>query len=277
MKRIVVTGLLFCSALLTAGRYPADCGIRFEALSTTAEAALARTKREFGELARSIDVRPSPHALEGFDGRLICEVESPSGERRVAGSLDYLVIDDRISINVDVNENDRGAGINRLMLLEVLKRNPHVRHIESHLGDTNAAAFLVNLATPLKEGEDRPLSKKFEESPVYKKQVFDQLTEDLKRVKSGSSALKFRQRLLDAYARTPDNRTNKLAGMNKIRTILFAPNSVDDIDIYAHSELGPDPDYGQTRTVIKVGKNRWAEILPSGELIRTTSNPLESP
>ncbi|GEM_PF-4331913 len=271
MNRVLLAFcFLWATAIFAAGENPADCTARLHALSNTLDAALIRTKAEYGDLVRGIQIQPVP-ALSGYKGRLVVNIESSSGKVHKAGSVNYDVTDGRLSLDVNIEPNDQEVGLNKLLLLEVLKRHPDVQGIHSYLTDKNASAYLVNLALSPPAGTDRLLTRKAVTDSDYQAEVFEILVAEIKKLKSGEAAKKFRQRMLDSYVqRTPAGRTAQAGGFNKIISLVYSPLSPEDCGLAADVDLGPTREDQQARVFIEFGKRQWMELMPNGEVKSST-------
>lgn len=271
MIRWVLTWLFLAAPVALGGHVPGDCGARLTALSKTFDAALLRTRAEYGANAKNVEISPATIPSDSsYEHRLVARVTSPSGEVREVGKLDYIIENGVLSLNVDVGPDDRSVGLNKLLLLSALKSHPEVRHLQYELFDTNTAAFVVNLALFAGRETDRTLVEKASNNPGYQQLVFDSLREDIRALKSGAAALAYRNNMLEAYrSGTPAGRTAQAGGFNKISNLVLMPRGPNDIGVSIDVEVASARDDDQARVFIELEPGSWIEILPTGKLVKT--------
>jgi hypothetical protein len=273
MLRGVLTWLLLFSPVVLAAAAPGDCGPRLAALSDAFDSALLRTKAEYGDLVKSIhvdDVAPVP----GYPSRIEVSLVPSSGKRSVVGWMNYEVQDGRLVMDVHVAKNDRGVGLNRLMLLAVLKKHPEIKEVSGYLTETNAAAYLVHLALSPSKNDRKSLTEKAFSDASYREEVFKLLMHEIAQLTTGERAKMFRQRMIDAYASgSPAGRTEQAAGFKTVKSIVLSPLSAEDFGVGISATTDPAHQKSETDVSIELGQGNWIEISPEGVVKKTFIPP----
>jgi len=87
--------------------------------------------------------RPSPD----WHGELHAIARFNNGARHKVGSLSYDVKDGALSIDIEVEDGFRDAGVNHALVLKLLQDKPSIKKFPSYLTDRNLANFVVAITS----------------------------------------------------------------------------------------------------------------------------------